>query len=182
MLAMWPESNRPLVVGNSADMLPSQSGWTNSDAFRHEDYLITPLADFSITARILGVEKYYFDRGAELSPIDLALGWNRMSDPEVLRHFDISQGGRWYRWRLEHWVIPRSEIIASSANMHMIPANSQIEKRLKKLRKNQTISITGQLVAVAGDNNFQWRSSLSRTDSGNGSCELVWVESIAVLN
>ena len=31
------------------------------------------------------------------------------------------------------------------------------------------------LVAAQGDDGWQWRSSLSREDSGDGACELIYV-------
>ena len=46
----------------------------------HEGYEILPLATYDIEARVLSVETYSWDQGAELAPIDLALGWGPMSD------------------------------------------------------------------------------------------------------
>ena len=37
-------------------------------------YHIAPLASFDIRARVIGAERYRFDRGAALAPVDLALG------------------------------------------------------------------------------------------------------------
>jgi hypothetical protein len=38
----------------------------------------------------------------------------------------------------------------------------------------------GYLVEVRGRDGFRWRSSLTREDTGNGACELVWVEKLDV--
>jgi hypothetical protein len=40
------------------------------------------------------------------------------------------------------------------------------------------IHLSGLLVEATGPEIGTWRSSLSRTDSGNGACELVWVEEL----
>jgi len=40
------------------------------------------------------------------------------------------------------------------------------------------IRVTGRLVDILGDDGWRWRSSRSRTDTGNGSCELLLLEHI----
>jgi hypothetical protein len=77
--------------------------------------------------------------------------------------------------------IPRHDIEANSANMHMIPADTIVEDTLKGVRVGQVVRISGYLVEVAGADGWRWRSSLTRDDTGNGACELVWVESVQVL-
>jgi hypothetical protein len=62
--------------------------------------------------------------------------------------------------------------------MHMIPANDDIERRLKSVRAGNLVRIRGYLVEVTGKDGFRWKSSLSRSDTGAGACELVWVESL----
>jgi hypothetical protein len=143
-------------------------------------YEIRPLARFEVEARVLGVERYRFDRGADLSPVDLALGWGRMSDTAVLERISISQSQRFYYWRTPEFPIPRREIETSSANMHMIPAGPAIARQLDDVRRGQVVRISGYLVEARGADGWLWRSSLTREDTGNGSCELVWVERLEV--
>lgn len=160
--------------------IPSQES-TSDAAFAFKGYEVRPLATFQIRARVLSREDYYTGREADLSPTDLALGWKRMADPAVYKALSITQGGRWYRysWRNDP-PLPPQEIMASSANMHMIPADAAVERALKKVRKEAFVRITGKLVAVSHPNGWRWTSSLSRTDSGAGACELVFVESVEV--
>ena len=156
-----------------ADLQPS--------VFKLDDYQLTRKASFEIRARVLSKEPYYLNRTADLSPIDLALGWGVMSDSAVLNKIDISQSSRWYRTKYElPSPIPEQQIIFNSSNMHMIPASKSIERSLKKLRKGDIVLIQGYLVDVDHDSGWYWRSSMSRNDTGDGSCELVFVESMSV--
>jgi len=150
--------------------------------FRVEGHTITPLQSFELEARVLGREDYRLDRGAKLSPTDLALGWGPMADPSVLSSVDISQSNRWYRWRVESFPIPRREIETHSANMHMIPADETVAAALADIEPDQRIRLSGQLVRVEGDDGFRWVSSLSREDTGDGACELIWVEQLVLLD
>lgn len=147
--------------------------------FDWSGYRITPLASFEIEARVLGTESYRLDRGAKLVPIDLALGWGPMSDERVLEHVAIRQGNRFYLWSVNQFPIPEGEIIAHSANMHLIPSSEAIKRQIKALRVGQVVSVRGYLVRVDAPDRWIWQSSLSRTDTGDGACELVWVESFA---
>ena len=156
---------------------PVQRSVSGTLSRQKNGYQITLLASFDIRARVLGAERYRFDRGALLAPMDLALGWGAMSDSKVLERINISQGGRFYSWRVTDYPVARQVIETHSANMHMIPANDDIERRLKSVRTGHIVHIKGYLVEVANRDGFRWRSSLSRDDTGAGACELVWVES-----
>ena len=151
--------------------------------FMFDDYQITRKARFEIRARVLSTEPYYLNRTADLSPIDLALGWGVMSDQAVLDKIEISQSARWYRTRYELPApVPDKLIISSSSNMHMIPARKDIDRKLKKLRVGDIVTLKGYLVDVDHNSGFTWRTSMSRTDTGDGACEIVYVESLSVEN
>lgn len=174
-------------AGNSASLsaqaalqAPAQSP-SELAAFAFKGFQIQPMARFAIDARVLSREDYYLGKDAKLAPLDLALGWKRMADPAVYRQLDISQGRRWYFYRWQNAPpIPVQEIVASSANMHLIPANATVEKTLNKARKGGLVRLTGHLVNATDASGWRWTSSLTRTDSGANSCELVFVETAQV--
>ncbi|HET6435046.1 MAG TPA: hypothetical protein VFG18_05005 [Xanthomonadaceae bacterium] len=137
---------------------------------------LVPLAGFSLEARVLGREDYHADRGAALSPTDLALGWGRMREDAVLARLDIGQGARFYHYRWQDEPpLPPAEIVRSSANMHMIPATAEVAAELRRVRRDDSVRIDGWLVEAEGADGSRWRSSLTREDQGNGACELVYV-------
>lgn len=142
-------------------------------------YSITPLEKFDFEARVLRTEHYSMDRESQLSPVDLALGWGPMSKSEVLDKVTITQSNRFYYWRVDEWPIPRREIEINSANMHMVPANAEVERTLRKIQSGQRVKFSGYLIEARGPDGWRWRSSLTREDTGAGACELVWVEKIA---
>ncbi len=176
-------SDRPVRYGPGvvAANQPRQNPLPEQAEFKRDNYQITALAEFELEARVLGREDYRFDAGAALAPVDLALGWGRMSDEAVLEHVSVSQGGRFYFWSVERFPIPRREVETHSANMHLIPANESVAYRLRKIREGEVVALRGYLVSVRGENGFNWRSSLTRDDTGNGACELIWVENLRVI-
>ncbi|MBX9914654.1 MAG: hypothetical protein K2Y25_12235 [Pseudomonadaceae bacterium] len=171
-----------LWLGRAILQGPQPLPLTSSDgSLQLADYRIIPLEGFNLEARVLGREDYHFDRGAALSPTDLALGWGPMAELPVLDKISISQSNRWYHWRADELPIPRREIEMHSANMHMIPANSTVAATLARVKTGQRIQLSGQLVRIEGQDGFTWSSSLSREDTGAGACELIWVEQLNLL-
>ena len=147
--------------------------------FRLQAATLKPLAGFSVEARVLSREDYSVGREADLSPTDLALGWGRMRDDDVLSRLDISQGGRFYSYRWEDQPpLPPPEIVRSSANMHLIPANEAAAEALRRVRKDDRVRIDGWLVEAEAGDGWRWRSSTTREDSGAGACEVIYVCSI----
>jgi hypothetical protein len=161
---------------------PYQASISSPASHRIDDYIITEFAEFSIKAKVLSRENYYLGREADLSPVDLTLGWGNMSDESILDNIEISQSGRFYRWQVKSFPIPQREIESSSANMHLIPANEAVASDIKKIRKGDIIELSGSLVNVSSTSDgWHWWSSQTRYDTGNGACELIWVNSLKVI-
>lgn len=157
---------------------PIQNNLAEPSRVRVNDYQLTLLAEFSIDARVLGREDYRLGREADLSPWDFALGWGEMARAEVAEQFDIRQSGRWYYWRAERLPIPRRVVETSSANMHLIPANEAIREQLDRMGKDDQLRLRGFLVEASAEDGWRWRSSMSRTDTGNGACEVILVTEV----
>ncbi|MFC5435874.1 hypothetical protein ACFPME_04850 [Rhodanobacter umsongensis] len=180
-LSHW--RHRPLhpLPGVLAADLPAQIDLDHGAQLQRGDITLTTRAQFDITARVLSRKDYSWGADAELIPVDLALGWGRMSDTDVLAKIDISQSGRFYYWHVNEFPIPRREIETSSANMHMIPADPDVKRQLEQVRQGQLIHLQGFLVDASRSDGWHWNTSMTRDDTGAGACELVYVESIGVM-
>ncbi len=180
----WHYFNSREVVtppGSIAPKDPIQTTISSAKSYTMGEYNLDALANYDIEARVLSKESYSIGREADLSPLDLALGWGAMSDSLVLSKLTISQGGRfyYYQWQNEP-PIPPEQITSHSANTHLIPANSDVASKIKAVRVGQVVHLTGQLVEARANDGWHWRSSLTRDDTGGGACELFRVESISV--
>lgn len=181
-IGLWDFAHRPLahapgvLVADAPLQQTVGSGGGGVTALRKGDITIKPLATFALSARVLGRADYHWDTESQLARTDLALGWGRMSDSAVLDKVEISQSTRFYFWRVQEFPIPEREIIESSANMHLIAADRDVERAIGRVRVGDVVTFDGYLVEADWPNGYKWVSSLTRADSGAGACELVWVE------
>jgi hypothetical protein len=174
-----PLERRPGVIAPDEPLQVELEAGAAIDA--GHDYRLTPRAQFSATVRVLARERYFIDALAPVAPVDLAVGWGRMSDSAVIDALEISQSARFYHWRADALPIPRKEVETHSANWHMVPANTGIARKLRRLRAGEVVRLGGRLVDVAGPDGGGARTSLRRDDTGAGACEIILVDSLETL-
>jgi hypothetical protein len=176
-------SNRPVKAADGilAPGEPLQAEVPGDATLRSGRWTLKVRAHYRITARILGLERYRFDALASLIPEDLALGWGPMSENKVLQAMDISQSNRFYFWRAAAGEpLSKDAIIAHSANTHVIPENPLIAGQLSDLRRGEVVTLTGDLVDGERDDGLRIKTSLVRTDTGAGACEVMLVREVTV--
>jgi hypothetical protein len=178
----WWSSERPVQrpPGIIAPAEPEQVDLNPAEMFNAKGYSFAKRARFDITARLLHKSRYRVDAEAGLAPWDLGVGWGPLSDSAILDQLEFSQMGRFFYWNPKRGDFPlaREVMITHLAQMHMIPSTDEIASRLGRLRPGQLVTVRGYLVDVRGANGFTWKTSLSRSDTGAGACEIVWVESV----
>ncbi len=177
---LFQDKTPGVVAPNDPYQQPIKSTDVDSAIIPMGEYQIRPLARFSLDARVLSVEGYFMDKGSDVSPVDFALGWGRMSDLSILDSFYIRQGGRFFYWVTSEFPIPRKEVETHASNMHIIPADERVAKMLRLIDRRDIIHLDGYLVEVRSIDGFRWSSSLTRGDTGNGACEIVLVKNIYI--
>lgn len=177
----WYYLHQPAAAwrGMPAPRDPIQTAPAVPATFERAGVTFTPLASYHVSAVVLSRCRYRYDRSSDLAPVDLALGWGPMSVASTINDLEISQSGRWYEysWRNEPPLDP-SSIATHSANTHCLPANDAIRHDLLTVKRHDLVTLDGYLVDVRAPDGFRWHSSLSRDDTGGGSCEVLWVTSV----
>lgn len=181
--AVWTNWLKPLPHLNMGGTPSTISSSASSASYSPSvGVQVNELEKYSGEFRVLRRENYSHGTEAQFSPVDFAVGWGDMAKPEIYSKIDISQSNRWYRWRTDSEPpISYRDIETQSANMHIIPANEQVAKTLKKVKADDMVYLQGALVEIQMDDGWQWRSSLSREDTGAGACELMRVDQVRIL-
>ena len=174
------EQSVALGPGIRAAAAPLQ--WpTDPSPFPHRGFVLSPQAEFTITAKLLSRRQYRWDSLADLAPWDFAVGWDLMSDETLLEWVSITQGDRFLFRQLLHPRLPLRRIEQSSANLHLIPADPATEAKLASVDLGAIITLSGLLVNARDDpRGREFLTSLSRDDVGAGACEILYVRELEV--
>lgn len=147
---------------------------------------LIPLAKYSISAKVKSKENYYVGWGSKISPEDFALAWGNLNDIGIDKFISYSQNNRWYYFRYnEDCPVDEAYISKHSSNNHIIPADDNVLKAVKKVKKGDTVKLQGYLVNVEYQHNgeiLSWNSSVSREDTGDGACEVFYVNEVRIGN
>ncbi|MBR3627232.1 MAG: hypothetical protein IKN42_00115 [Elusimicrobia bacterium] len=173
--------------GMPAKNEPIQTEIKNPVPFKNGKFLITPLANYSITGIVISTKRYFFDSVSSISPIDIAIAWKKMSVADVIKEFKFKHRRRAiiYTTKKDYWPIMEKEVKTCISNNHCIPANKDIKKKLLKINKYDLVRIKGQLVKAEKSGMEPWVSSLSR-DDGPGwgkliGCEIIYITDVEIL-
>lgn len=170
----WPTVRVPLAGPTQTD--------AEAAAIEYRGATLTPLARFEVDGIVVGVERYWLDGGARYSPVDIGLAWGLAAEPDMFRVLNYSQSGRFLWWRTAGPLpITQEELDASIANIHTLPASGAVRRQLTRLDPGDRVLLEGWLVSLNAPGGYVWRSSLVRTDTGNGACELMFVERVTRL-
>lgn len=142
-----------------------------------KDQKISVLEPFAGEFRILGSKVYTDDAQARFSPIDYAVTRGIFTEPEIARQISINQYDRFLNWRMARPPIPPKLATQLVSNMHIIPANPEIAKEIKKVKRGDLVQIKGELVQVNAKD-LVWKSALDWNGIGDGACKLIRVDSI----
>ena len=165
---------------------PEQNVVENKEQFvinmKKGEFIIKPVAEYSISAIVIGKKSYSYGWQAELAPTDIALAWGKLADPESDKYVKYSQSDRWYFFEYKNDApFSESYISTHSSNNHIIPASTNIRLAINSIKRKDKVMLKGFLVNVQGkyDNmDFWWNTSLTRNDSGDSSCEVFYVTSV----
>jgi len=173
-----PVTHGPGVV---APDKPRQQEVYNVKKMHYKDIQIVPKAKITLEARVLSIKNYYFDTFSDLTPTDIVFGWGPMSDETNLNTIMVRQSDRSFYFEMTNPPIPQPKMWSHTANMHLIGSTQDIRDKVGSLRRGQIVQIKGYLVNADAPEGWTLKTSLSRTDIGKDSSELVWINSLSIL-
>ncbi len=157
------------------------------------EYEATPLYDYELNGLIVHKMDYTFFsiyQRDSVFPMDLCVIWGDNVKSGVFRdkNLTFSQDMRFCSARWTGNVIFDAN---QFSNNHLVANNDEMEKKMKSLSAGDQVKIIGKLVNIKAKNigkpgkydppYFEWNTSTTRTDSGEGACETILVENIIIL-
>lgn len=137
---------------------------------------LTARARYSTKAWVVAVDDDFDDPGKEIMTLDVSLAWGPMGNPDILREMKFHLARRYVsvRWSGD-MPLDQGAVMGHLANTHLIFSDPALGEYLSHVREGDLLELGGYLVDVqVGPHHI--RTSLSRKDIGNGSCEVLWVD------
>lgn len=174
---------KPKQVGTSENISKVINGW---------DVKINYVAEYKVAGRVVDVQDYYgYDLQNKLSPRDVGLTWGELAKEK--NHTKLtwsSLGNRYLSWSTSdrEWLNEiggTSRITECYSNNHLIPSDDKNKKLINKIKEGDFVRIEGYLVNIYSKKSdgsyFYWNTSTSRSDSGDGACEVIYVTNVVWL-
>lgn len=164
-----------------ASRSPSQTaveGAPTALAFGNVQATLLPRARYSVTAYALITDTTMKDPWSEVAALDITFGWGAVASPAVLRYLTFHLKRRYVsvRWSQPLPLGPR-EVMTHLSNHHLIAAGPEVAAELGRIQPGDLVTVEGDLVDLTVDGQTM-RTSLTRTDVGNGACEVLYVERV----
>jgi hypothetical protein len=147
-------------------------------------FTLQPLYRYRIVGKIVGKDKYSATPLDRLGPMDLTIANGDLIRPEILSHFTVQKYPRHFRYLsfFPAGTKPPSQLYTTEhiSNNHLIFADDTVYSVAGTAGVGDLVEISGYLVTVSGTSptgwTYTWGTSTTRSDLGEKSCELVYVE------
>jgi len=150
------------------------------------NYQLTPVSNYDMSGRVLNIKKYYVSE-LGISPMDLCVAWGGLAnEANYDNNVSFWQSGRQCMYHYDT-TIKDSAYKSHFSNSHIIPANGSVADALNSIEVNDAVEIKGYLVDVTKTIIFfngqkHWTTSTTRSDEGDGACEIIYVTSVTILH
>ncbi len=148
--------------------------------FNYKGNTLSPQKRYKSDVRVLQKRRYLFDDRSELSPVDVLVGWDEMSDERNIEFIHFSMSEREARLEFTKPPIPVESINKQVEHLHLIPSSKEIKDQINRLRQGSKVKLEGIIVNVESVDNYNWSSTLTISNSETYRKMILWVESIRV--
>lgn len=152
------------------------------------DYRIEPLYDYELHGLVVSYQHHDGDRmlhrlwNDHLNIADLCVVWGRNASDLDLNAFDFWNGQFTCFFRTRDSDAWRRFDSAAISNNHLITEDGYLRDRIEAVRIGDQIHLKGWLASYSNADGFNRGTSTTRTDTGNGACETIYVTSFEILS
>lgn len=157
-------------------------------AYGKEEYWIQPTASYDISGLIVThndvssiADAYHTSESVDFR--DVCLVWGSNVSSGVYRRFKFWSEPWSCHMKTEDSAAAASFNAAGFSNNHLLSPDPRVRETIRSLRIGDQVRLQGMLINYSP----KWspeslrKTSLERDDTGNGACEVLWVESAEIL-
>ncbi|MFC1733204.1 hypothetical protein ACFL6I_23145 [candidate division KSB1 bacterium] len=170
--------------------MPKQTEQTRSEFtfdYRGTAYKVTPRADYELWGLVVSHNDigkfgdiYHDETSVDLR--DICVVWGENAKSGVYKKGKYKSGSWTCYWQFKSGEAWSKFNESQIANNHLITSNPDIQDAIRELRIGDQVHVKGYLVNYENvDTEWRRETSLTRKDTGNHACEVVFVENLEIL-
>ncbi len=192
-VAFWNRNDLPadivLVneIGNdplqrATDRLPFQANWEGVD------YEVAPVYDYDLTGMIVsfrhhdGNSRMHSLTSDHLNMLDVCVVWGDSAANPRLDRIDFWNGIFTCNFQTRDREAWEAFDVTQISNNHLISDDPLIRDRVGDIRIGDQIRVRGWLSSYTSPNGSKRGTSTTRTDTGNGACETIYVDAFEIVS
>lgn len=192
LVSFWNRNDLPRNVEFRPEVLaePAQQP-TRAEAFdatyKGVDYLVEPEYDYDLAGMVVsfrhhdGNSRMHFRANDHLNMMDVCVVWGDTASSGLLHKLKFWNGIFTCNVQTrdqEAWEAFRMEQLS---NNHLISDDDYIRDKVKDIRIGDQIRVQGYLASYGNEAGGKRGTSTTRTDTGDGACETLFVEKFDII-
>lgn len=192
--AYWRSVQVPNHFSNLKDLQnePQQTDTTKEPfdvEVKGHRYQIQPVYEYELWGLIVEdhnsfswIDTSHEQWGDFLNTKDICVIWGKNITNPYLKDFEFSHGDWTCYVKTSSSEAWSSFKLDQLSNNHLLPGDRVIEARIKAAHIGDEIHLKGQLVNYSINHGPKRRTSITRNDTENGACEIIYVNDFQILN
>lgn len=149
------------------------------DDIRFQHFILNPRWEIRGTSRIVSKKSYWFDDKKHLSPYDMVLGWDAMSDEQNLNQIQIPISNRQYAIEIIRSHLTAGQMREHLLYVHVIPSDEGVSEALTEVKEGDIISYKGFIVDVKDQSDWKWSSSIGNKKGQLDHSQILWIQKLS---
>ncbi len=189
LLSAWQKDvfHNDLVLGEGLTKDPQQLAVEHAPFQVSQggvSYRVEPLYSYAIEGIVVSLQHHDGDRmlhrtwNDHLNVADLCVVWGHNASHVDLSEFDFWNGQFTCFFQTNSnsaWASFRPDQLS---NNHLLSDDEWVRDRIEDLRIGDQVRLNGYLARYSHDSGFERGTSTTRSDTGNGACETLYVEDV----
>ncbi|MCX7543836.1 hypothetical protein [Marinicella gelatinilytica] len=195
ILSFWNRNSWPdeLPLAEALAFEPKQSPLNHvSQTVKYNDltYTVQPRFNYELYGVVVSKRVHQADYKGSLHGLsedylnvaDLCVVWGENTNPKILKHFTFSNGQFTCQYQTRSETAWQAFNPNQLSNNHVLSVNKSVRKTLAEANIGDQIVLRGYLADYTNPKGYLRKTSITRTDTGNGACETIWVEQASIID
>jgi len=192
LVSFWNRNDLPRNIEFLPDVLdePRQTATRTRPfdaAFNGVDYLVEPEYEYDLAGMVVsyrhhdGNSRMHFLANDHLNMLDVCVVWGDSAASKLLHKIDFWNGIFTCNVFTRDSAAWDAFSMDQLSNNHLISDDESIRRQVKGIAIGDQIRVRGYLASYSSEKGGKRGTSTTRTDTGNGACETLFVEQFEII-